>query len=80
MLSGENLLVLVVCQSVSVSKCYKFLHPLHSIYMYLYNHALYFRSRLAQLNEKLTTLERKIEYLEARVSGEDLNRTQPAEA
>lgn len=26
------------------------------------------RSRLAVLNEKLTTLERKIEYLEARVS------------
>ena len=30
-----------------------------------------FRSKLAQLNEKLTSLERKIEYLEARVSGED---------
>ena len=26
------------------------------------------RSRLAVLNEKLTTLERRIEYLEARVS------------
>ena len=31
------------------------------------------RSRLAQLNEKLTSLERKIDYLEARVSGEELN-------
>lgn len=27
------------------------------------------RSRLATLNEKLTALERRIEYIEARVSG-----------
>nr|XP_027216325.1 probable protein BRICK1-B isoform X2 [Penaeus vannamei] len=32
------------------------------------------RSKLSQLNEKLTTLERRIEYLEARVTkGETLN-------
>jgi len=47
---------------------------------FLNNFDMSARSRLAQLNEKLTTLERKIEYLEARVSGEDLNRTQPTEA
>jgi len=40
---------------------------------FLNNFDMSARSRLAQLNEKLTSLERKIDYLEARVSGEELN-------